>query len=251
MSRGSKALNESHVYTQNQVEKLHFTYEKLNLNDLFPPMNERYLHNLAQPVRSVSSKGSRSSKSSSGCSNASRKELVKAELLADQEKLKAERKLEKLKLQEKKVRPQQELEKAEILENLEEAENKLKLAKILDDLESVEKSDSSSIDEYQINGRPKFGSNLKQKLFNQNPSPLLHNPQERIFNITSEIKKHAVHQNNKTDPPRTKACISPTLETKNPELLRKSTYYSADEFIDELIEGQETIISSDVTNLTC
>ena len=30
MSRGSKALNESHVYTQNQLEKLHFTYEKLN-----------------------------------------------------------------------------------------------------------------------------------------------------------------------------------------------------------------------------
>ena len=88
-------------------------------------------------------------------------------------------------------------------------------------------------------------------MFNQNPSPLLHNPQERIFNITSEIKKHAVHQNKKTDPPCTKACISPTLETKNPELLRKSTYYSADEFIDELIEGQETIISSDVTNLTC
>ena len=252
MNRGSKALNESHVYTQNQLEKLHFTYKKLNLNDPFLQMNEPYSYNLAPPVRSVYSKGSRSSKSKScsGSSNASRKELVKAELLADQEKLKAERKLEKLKLQEKQFRLHQELEKAEILENFEEAENKLKLAKILDDLESVEKSDSSSIDEYQINGRPKFGSNLKQKLFNQNPSPLLHNPQERIFNITSEIKKHAVHQNNKTDPPRTKACISPTLETKNPELLRKSTYYSADEFIDELIEGQETIISSDVTNLT-
>ena len=135
MSRGSKALNESHVYTQNQLEKLHFTYEKLNLNYLFPPMNEPYLHNLAQPVRSVSSKGSRSSKSSSGCSNASRKELVKAELLADQEKLKAERKLEKSKLQEKQFRLHQELEKAEILENFEEAENKLKLVKILDDLE--------------------------------------------------------------------------------------------------------------------
>ena len=148
MSRGSKALNESHVYTQNQLEKVHFTYEKLNLNDPFSRMNEPYSHNLAPTVRSISSKGSRSSKSksSSGSSNASRKELVKAELLADQEKLKAERKLEKLKLQEKQFRLQQELEKAEILENLEEAENKLKLAKILDDLESVEKSDSSSID---------------------------------------------------------------------------------------------------------
>ena len=29
MSRDSKAFNESHVYTQNQLEKLHFTYEKL------------------------------------------------------------------------------------------------------------------------------------------------------------------------------------------------------------------------------
>ena len=103
MNRGSKALNESHVYTQNQLEKLHFTYKKLNLNDLFQRLNEPYSHNLAPPVRSVSSKGSRSSnsKSSSGGSNASRKELVKAELLADQEKLKAERKLEKLKLLEK------------------------------------------------------------------------------------------------------------------------------------------------------
>ena len=199
MSRGSKALNESHVYTQNQLEKLHFTYEKLNLNDLFPPMNEPYLHNLAQPVRSVSSKGSRSSKSSSGCSNASRKELVKAELLADQEKLKAERKLEKLKLQEKQFRLQQELEKTEILENLEEAENKLKLAKILDDLESVEKIGSSSIDEYQINSRQKFDSNHKQNLFNQNPSPLLRNPQKTIFNNTSKIKKHAIHHNNKME----------------------------------------------------
>ena len=149
MNRGSKALNESHVYTQNQLEKLHFTYKKLNLNDPFLQMNEPYSYNLAPPVRSVYSKGSRSSKSksSSGSSNASRKELVKAELLADQEKLKAERKLEKLKLQEKQFRLHQELEKAEILENFEEAENKLKLAKILDDLESVEKSDSSSIDE--------------------------------------------------------------------------------------------------------
>ena len=237
MSRGSKALNESHVYTQKQLEKLHFTYEKLNLNDLFPPMNEPYLHNLAQPVWSVSSKGSRSSKSSSGCSNASRKELVKAELLADQEKLKAERKLEKLKLQEKQFRLQQELEKAEILENLEEAENKLKLAKILDDLESVEKSDSSSIDEYQINSRPKFDSNHKQNLFNKNPSPLLNSPQKTIYNTINETKKHTIQHNNKTDPPHFKACISLTLKTKNPELLRKSTYYSVDEFIDEIIEG--------------
>ena len=43
-------------------------------------------------------------------------------------------------------------------------------------------------------------------------------------------------------------CILPILETKNPESLRKSTYYSVDEFIDKLIEGQETIISSDVCN---
>ena len=168
-------------------------------------MNEPYSHNLVPSVRSVSSKGCRSSKSSSGSSNNSSKELVKAELLADQEKLKAERKLEKLKLQEKQFRLHQELEKAEILENLEEAENKLKLAKILDDLESVEKIGSSSIDEYQINSRQKFDSNHKQNLFNQNPSPLLHNPQKTIFNNTSEIKKHAIHPNNKTDPPRTKA----------------------------------------------
>ena len=250
MSRGSKALNKSHVYTQNQLEKLHFTNEKLNLNDPFPQMNKPYSHNLAPPVRSASSKGSQlfKSKSSSGSSNASRKELVKAELLADQEKLKAERKLEKSKLQEKQFRLQQELEKAEILENLEEAQNKLKLAKILDNIESVEKSDSNSIDEYQINSRPKFDSNHKQNLFNQNPSPLLHNPQKKNFNITSEIKKHTIHHNSKTDPPRTKPFISPTLETKNPELPRKSTYYSVDDFIDELIEGQETIISSDVCN---
>ena len=50
MSRGSKALKESHVYTQNQLEKLHFTYEKLNFNDPFPRINEPYLLNLAQPV---------------------------------------------------------------------------------------------------------------------------------------------------------------------------------------------------------
>ena len=43
-------------------------------------------------------------------------------------------------------------------------------------------------------------------------------------------------------------CILPILETKSPESLRKSTYYSVDEFIDKLIEGQETIISSDVCN---
>ena len=201
MNRGSKALNESHVYTQNQLEKLHFTYKKLNLNDPFLQMNEPYSYNLAPPVWSVYSKGSRSSKSKScsGSSNASRKELVKAELLADQEKLKAERKLEKLKSQEKQFRLQQELEKAEILENLEEAENKLKLAKILDDLESVEKSGSSSIDEYQINSRQKFDSNHKQNLFNQNPSPLLRNPQKTIFNNTSKIKKHAIHHNKKME----------------------------------------------------
>ena len=69
-------------------------------------------------------------------------------------------------------------------------------------------------------------------MFNQNPSPLLHYPQKTIFNNTSEIKKYSIHRNNKMDPPSTKACISLTLETKNPELLRKSTYYSVDEFID-------------------
>ena len=158
--------------------------------------------------------------------------------------MKAERKLEKLKLQEKQFRLQQELEKAEILENLEEAENKLKLAKILDNLDSS----SSSIDEHQINSRPKFDSNHKQNLFNQNPSPVLYNPQKTNFNLISEIKNHIIHHNNQTDLPHTKVCISPTLETKNPESLRKSTYYSVDEFIDELIEGQETIISSDACN---
>ena len=85
-------------------------------------------------------------------------------------------------------------------------------------------------------------------MFNQNPSPVLYNPQKTNFNLISEIKNHTIHHNNQTDPPHTKACISPTLETKNPESLRKSTYYSADEFIDELIEGQETIISSDACN---
>ena len=44
-SRGSKGLNESHVYTQNQLEKLHFTYERLNLNDPVQQMNEPYSHN--------------------------------------------------------------------------------------------------------------------------------------------------------------------------------------------------------------
>ena len=160
MNRGSKALNESHVYTQNQLEKLHFTYKKLNLNDPFLQMNEPYSYNLAPPVWSVYSKGSRSSKSKScsGSSNASRKELVKAELLANQEKIKAETKLEKLKLQEKQFRLQQELEQADILENVVETENKLKLTKILVDLDSVEKSDGSIIDKHQVNSRTKFDS---------------------------------------------------------------------------------------------
>ena len=154
--------------------------------------------------------------------------------------------MEKLKLQEKQFRLQQELEKAEILEKSEEAENKLKLAKILDDLVSVEKSDSSSIDEHQINSRRKFDSNHKQNFFNQNPSPELYNPQKASFNPNSDIKNHTIRYNNQIDPPHIKAYILPTLETKNPESLRKSTYYSVDKFIDELIEGQETIMSSDV-----
>ena len=56
-------------------------------------MNETCSQNLAPLLRSVSSKSSRSSKSKSrsGTSNASRKELVKAELLADQAKIKAGR----------------------------------------------------------------------------------------------------------------------------------------------------------------
>ena len=45
MRRGSKGLNESHVYTQNKFEKLHFTYETLNLNDPFQQINEPYSHN--------------------------------------------------------------------------------------------------------------------------------------------------------------------------------------------------------------
>ena len=85
-------------------------------------------------------------------------------------------------------------------------------------------------------------------MFHQNPSPLLHNPQKTIFNTTSEIKEHIIQYNNKTDPPHTKACISPALETNNLESMRKTTYYSVDEFIDELNEGQETMISSDVCN---
>ena len=87
------------------------------------------------------------------------------------------------------------------------------------DLESVEKSEISSIDEYQINSRPKFDSSHKQNLFSQNPSALLHNPQKTIFNTISEIKKHTIQHNNNTDPPHAKACISPILETKNPESL--------------------------------
>ena len=65
-------------------------------------------NNLAPPVRSVSSKSSQSFKfkSSSGSSNASGTELIKAELIVDQEKIKAERKLEKLTLQEKQLRLQ-------------------------------------------------------------------------------------------------------------------------------------------------
>ena len=78
MNRGSKAFNKSHAYTQNDLEKLHFTYERVNLNYPFQQMNEPYSQTLVPPVRAVSSKGSRSSKSksSSGSSNASRKELV-------------------------------------------------------------------------------------------------------------------------------------------------------------------------------
>ena len=88
MSRRSKALNELHVYTQNQLQKLHFTYEKLNLNDPFQQKNEPNSQNLVPPVRSISSKNSQSSKSksSSRSSSASRKELVKGKLLVDQEK---------------------------------------------------------------------------------------------------------------------------------------------------------------------
>ena len=84
MNRGSKALNEPHVYTQNQVEKMHFAYERL-INDPFQQMNEPYSQNFVPPGRSVSSKSSRSSKSRSGSrsSNTSRKELVKAKVLAD------------------------------------------------------------------------------------------------------------------------------------------------------------------------
>ena len=97
--------------TQNQLEKLYLKYERLNLNDPFQQMDARYLENLTPSARSVSPKSSRSSKSKSslGSSSASRKELVKAELLGDQEKVKAERKLQKLKLLEKQVRLQQEL----------------------------------------------------------------------------------------------------------------------------------------------
>ena len=83
-------------------------------------------------------------------------------------------------------------------------------------------------------------------MFNQIPSPVLYNPQKTNFNPISEIKNHTIQHNNQTDPPYRKACISPTLETKNLESSRKSTYCSVDEFIDEILEGQETIISSDI-----
>ena len=111
------------------------------------------------------------------------------------EKIKAKRKLEKLKLQEKQFRLYQELQRAKILENLEEAENKLKLVKILDDLNNVEKSNSSSIDKHQINSKPKIDSSHKQNLFDQNPSPLLYNPQKTIFNPIGEIKNHTIQHN--------------------------------------------------------
>ena len=42
ISRGNKAVIEWHVYTQKQLEKLYFTYERLNLNDTFQQMNEPY-----------------------------------------------------------------------------------------------------------------------------------------------------------------------------------------------------------------
>ena len=104
INRGSKAPNESHIYIQNQW------------NGHFQPVNKPYLRKLAPPTLSVCPESSQSSKSKSslGSSNASRKELLQAELLADQEKIKAERKLLTLKLQVKKFRLQPELEKATI-----------------------------------------------------------------------------------------------------------------------------------------
>ena len=82
MNRGSKALNELHVHAQNQSEKVHFKYQRLNLNDPFQQINEQYSQSLAPPACSVCSNSSESSKSksSSGSSNSSRKEFVKAEL---------------------------------------------------------------------------------------------------------------------------------------------------------------------------
>ena len=92
-----------YVYTQNQLKKKQFKYERLNLNKPFQQINEPYSQTFTQPTRSVSSKIYRSSKSKSslGSTNASRKELVKAEFFIDQKKIKAERKLQKLKLHEK------------------------------------------------------------------------------------------------------------------------------------------------------
>ena len=51
-----------------------------------------------------------------------------------------------------------------------------------------------------------------------------------------------------------KACILPSSETirkseqHSPESLRKSTYYIVDEFKEKPIEGQETIVLSDICN---
>ena len=94
------------------------------------------------PPRTIPLKSYRSYKFkfSSGTSNVSKKESVKADLFADQEKIKTERKTHKLKVQEKQSRLQQELDKAEVLKNLEEAKNKLKLVKILDDIDIVKKN---------------------------------------------------------------------------------------------------------------
>ena len=93
-----------------------------------------------------------------------------------------------------------------------------------------------------------FDSNHKPNVFNQNSCPLLYMPQKTNFNPIIEIKSHTIQHNNQADSRHTNLCFSPTLETKNPESLRTSTYYSVSEFIDKLIEGKETIISSDNCN---
>lgn len=247
LNRGNKALSESHIYTQNKL-KANFEQDELNLNKSLQNIN-KFLPKHSPP--SVSSKSSRSSKSksSSSSSSSSRKELAKAELLADQEKRKAERKLQKLKIQEEQFRLQQELEKTEVLEQLEDAEHKLKIAKILDEIDDNESSDISSIDEYNIDSRTKIRRDSpyipkenNSQVLNTNANPV-YTPVNKYRNITNEQNNQNITLSH------TNQDISDELDNSNKQhtinLTETVNHKSVDYFIDELVEGKETIISTD------